>query len=229
MITKDQILEYLISDKWFRPSGSRNKISIKTKEGETVEVPRSYYHTISKGAKIIIRVSEHGTHLGTWVERADDPTKTLQNLSIVFSNDPVSRKRETRPVLIIDKDGKMITKYIYFVVEQYIYRLDSLSMKDFIKIVNKLKLLEQQGVFNDPFRKKPAKKANRTVLSPTDKDGKEISKTINNIHPRQTVVDNNRDYEVDEKGNVIRESKLIKITENDLRKIIENTIRTMLK
>lgn len=43
---------------------------------------------------------------------------------------------------------------------------------------------------------------------PNDKDGTPIPSSTNPVHPRQTVVANNPDFEVDAKGNVIKDSRL---------------------
>ena len=232
MITKEQILLFLNEDNWFRPSRSDKTITITNRDGEKIQVSQSYYHTIGSTAKITIRVSDHGTYLNTWVRRINNPSQSLQNLSVVFSNEPVNFKRITQPIISYDSQGNKIENYLYFVVEQYVYRLENLSMKDFKKIVNRIKMLEQQGVFNDPLKKKPSKKANRTVLSPTDKYDNEIPNTTNPIHPRQTAVDANRKYEVDEFGNIIRDwvenKNVIRLTESDLKRIIIETLTEIL-
>ena len=239
MLTKEQILVYLSSDTWFKPGNTTQTITIKDNDGKEKQVPKSYYHTINGGAKIKIRVSEHGTYLDTWVRRLDNPSKSLQNLSVVFSNDPIVFNRETKPVLSYDSDGNIVEKYLYFIVEQYHYRLDHLSMDDFKKIINRIKQLEQEGVFNDPFKKKPNKRANRKVLTPLDKDGKDIPNTANPIHSRQTVVSTNPDYEVNKDGVIVKDSKnlfgrIIKertlhLTESQLRQVISKSIRRTLR
>ena len=217
MLTQEQILNYLYNDDWFRQSNSKNKIRIKNEKGEQIEVPKSYYHIIRGSAKIVIRVSEHGTYLNTWIKSTNKPDKSLQNLSIVFSNKPISYKRETEPNYKIDKDGNEVEYYTYFVVEQYQYRLDTLSYKDFIKVINQLKRLEDDGVFSDPLRNKPSKKAYRNIVTPTDKFDKDIPSTNNPIHTCQTIVDKHRDKEIDKNGNII-ESKVKQLVMEELSK-----------
>lgn len=227
MLTEDKILLFLHNDKWFRPSPSQFTKIINDEDGNEIEVSKSYYHTYSGGEQISIRVSEHGTSLNTWVKRRTDPTSTLQNLSVVFSNEPVTSKVETQPDLQVDSNGNKVEKYIYFVVEQYVYRLDSISISDFKKVINRLKNLDDNTVFTDPFKKKPSKTANRKVLTPNDMDGRKISSVTNPVHPRQTVVADNPNNEVDAKGKVLPESK-IRINESQLRSIIRETIRRVL-
>lgn len=217
MITQEQILLYLNSDNWFRQSHSRDKIKIKDNNGKNIEVARSYYHVIKKSAKIIIRVSEHGTYLNTWIKASDKPTESLQNLSIVFSNKPICYRRETEPEYKLNKDGVKEKVYQYFVIEQYQYRLDTLSYKDFIKVIKQLKNLEINNVFTDPLKTKTNKRASRKVLTPTDAEGNDIPSSNNIVHPIQTVVASNPDNEVDKDGNII-EKKIREIIKEELTK-----------
>lgn len=243
MITKNDILKYLNSDSWFRPSNNPNKIPIINDNGQTVEVASSYYHVINNNAQIEIRVSDHGTKINTWVRRKEDPTVSLQNLSIIFSNDPIIVKRETQPITVKDTNGNEITKYLYFVVEQYEYRLDNLSMKDFHKIINRIKRLEQDGVFTDPFRKKPSKKANRRVITPHDEQGNKIQMPSdpNALNSRQRAVAGDENHEFDKEGNPIvdwrlrkgtvysENRKILRLSENQFKNFLSNCIENVLK
>lgn len=216
MITKESIAKFLSNDSWFRCSKSSSKIEVKNDDGTISYLPRSYYHVFkSNVAKIIIRISDHGTYLNTWVKSYTNPTNSLQNLSVVFSNGPIEfdRKIEKLP------NGKQV----YFVVEQYVYRLDNLSINDFKRVVNEIKSLDNNNVFSDPLKKNPKKRAGRSVLTPTDiNTGKDIPPSTNTVHPRQTAVANNRYKEIDKDGNVIE------ISQEDLKKIItESTFRVV--
>lgn len=208
MITQESILRYLNSDSWFTPNRSLTQVEITNENGERILVAQSYYHHLSNNSgQIEIRVSDHGTFLNTWIRRQYDPSKSLQNLSAVFSNGPVKSIRKTEPIRGVDASGKEIEQYRYFVVEQYVYKLDNLSEKDFKKVINQIKRLEQEGVFNDPLRKKPSKRANRSVLTPTDQTNQPIPPTTNAVNPRQTIVGINKDHEVDKDGKVISDSR----------------------
>ena len=96
----------LYDDPWFSPSGSVKKKTIIDEKGKTIEVHESYYRKIRGGEQILIRVSNHGTSLNTWVKRKADPSKSLQNLTVVFSNEPISSKSVIEPIEIEDTDGK---------------------------------------------------------------------------------------------------------------------------
>lgn len=153
MLSETQILLYLHTDDQFSPSKAPNKKIIKDTNGNIIYAAQSYYHNYGNGEQISIRVSNHGTALRTWIKRKVDPTRTIQNLSIVFSNELVSSKLETEPTTYVDSNGEVKTQNLYFVVEQYAYKMDSLSLKDFKKIISKLKHLDDNTVFNDPFKK----------------------------------------------------------------------------
>ena len=70
----------------------------------------------------------------------------------------------TEPVKYTDKEGKVALRYLYFVVEQYVYKMENLSKNDFIKFIKKLKLLNSDKVFKDPFKKKPNKREKRIIF-----------------------------------------------------------------
>lgn len=235
MITKDEILEYLISDNWFRPSKSPKKIKIRLKNGNELEVPKSYYHDSADG-RIMLRVSEHGTYLDTWLKKyrqtrrngnskgASDPAASLQNLSVIFADSPIKYKTGTEPYY--DKNGNEF--YRYFVVEQYQYPLSKIDIKDFKKIISTLKSIENNGVFNDPLYKQTTKRANRTVLTPRDRNNdKQIPPTTNTVNPRQSAVVNNITKEVDKDGNVL-ESVKVRLTEQQLKTILIECIKNVL-
>lgn len=229
MITTDYILRYLNNDCWFRPNKSKEKFRIKDERGNNLDVAKSYYHTFNNGM-IIIRVSEHGTYIKTWVKSNYDPSASLQNLSIVFSNGPITYKTEIEPEFAI-VNGVTKLEYKFFVIEQYEYRLDNLNEKDFKKVISQLKTLDHNVIFQDPLKKKPSKKANRRILTPTDKDGNKIPPS--NVHPRQKIVADNPDKNVDANGNLIDERKHQMVcNESELRafvrKIVEHKFHKVL-
>ena len=160
-------------------------------------VSSSYYHIIKGIGKIIIRVSNHATYLQTWFKSNNNPELSLQNLSVIFTDYPTTFNRKVEPKISFDERGKKIETYSYFIVEQYEYRIDKITIKDFNKIIKTLKSLETNGVFNDPLRKRSDVKANRRVLTPLDINGEDIP----------SAVDNNRDKEIDASGNIIKDSK----------------------
>lgn len=221
MLTVDKILLILSTDDWFIPSKSEDKITIKNDKGELLEVPKSYYHTFTDGEQIVIRVSQHGTSLNTWVKRRVDPSQSLQNLSVIFSDEPVTSTIKTEPRDFIDKYGHTVKKNIYFVVEQYVYRISQIEKSDFVKIIKRIKAISNNNVFTDPLKNKPSKLAKRTVLQPQDIDGNNIPNSNNKVHSRQTIVAANKEKEVDVNGNILSETINIK----ELIKIIEESIK----
>ena len=130
MITTDEVLLILHKDPWFRPSESEYKKKILDDNGNEIEVATSYYHDTNNFEQILIRVSNHGTWLKTWVKRKRDPSQSLQNLSVIFSNEPVKTESFTEPVRVQDEYGNISERYLYFVVEQYVYRMENLSKND---------------------------------------------------------------------------------------------------
>lgn len=116
-------------------------------------------------------------------------------------------------------------------MEEYRYKLAQISFGDFTKIMKRLKNLgdkssgQNRGVFTDPLKKKIDRAAKRTVLTPTDRFGNEIppTKDPSEIHPRQTSVAKNKEYEIDKDGNLIKESMVL--LRSKIRKIVEETIR----
>lgn len=226
MITENDVLLILHNDPWFKPSGSERKKTIVDNDGNQIEVAESYYNTIDNTGQVIIRVSNHGTALRTWIKREDDPSQSIQNLSVIFSNEPVSSNRLIEPVKMQDKNGNIVNKYKYFVVEQYVYRMDALSKKDFLSFLKKIKALDNSKVFKDLFRKKPTKKAQRTVLEPDKEDGTPVPPSTNTVHPRQRIVAQNKDYEIDAQGDIIKDSRKRRkvILESTIRRIVSEEL-----
>ena len=209
MISENDVLLILHNDDWFTPSKSEKKKTVTDKDGNVLEVAESYYHNLDGGGQIIIRVSNHGTSLRTWVKRRKNPSESLQNLSVVFSNEPVTSEVITEPFEQENESGEVVLRNLYFVVEQYVYRMDKLSISDFTKFINRVKSLDENKVFTDPFKKKPQKRALRKVLTPQTEDGEDVPPSNNAVHPRQTIVAQNREQEVDAEGNLIKETRML--------------------
>ncbi len=221
MITENDILLALSTDSWFSPSRSKKKKIIKDKDGKEQIVAKSYYHVTPGGVRVRIRVSDHGTKLETWIKRGPNPAMSLQNLSVVFSDLPINYSLNTAGQIVgTDEKGNPIKKYTYFVVEQYLYLPCNISMNDFKRIINKIKTISSSIVFNDPLYKEPKKRASRTVLTPNDEEGEAVPQSTNPVHPRQTIVANNKEKEIDANGNII--------TESELRHIIREALITVL-
>ena len=101
--------------------------------------------------------------------------------------------------------------------------MENLSINDFMKFLKRIKSLDKDKVFTDPFKKKPSKKAKRNVLTPQNKDGEDIPSTNNPINPRQAIVVQNKDFEVDADG------KLIKEINKHIERMVKESILKMLE
>lgn len=236
MVREDEILYILSQDSWFIPSRKANKKQLKNADGtpmidengKEIEVAESYYKTLHNGTQLLIRVSNHGTDLDTWVRHNPDPTLSLQNASIVFSNGISSPKLKTYPHKYIDENGNEVEGYRYFVVEEFEYNISNFDLKSVRKIINSIKNIEHfdaesEPMFQDPFENNPRKRAGVRVLTPQDSDGKDLPSATNPIHSRQEKVAINPYSKVDSKGEIIKEN-ISKIRISDIRYIISECV-----
>lgn len=245
-----QILQFINNDGWLNASKSPELAELTDSKGQKYKFPKSYYRQISGFGTIRVRVSEHGTHLNTWVKpEHGDPTQSLQNLSIVLADGVPEYSLETDPRPVPDGNGGEKLIHLYFVVEQYAYSLRQISLSDFKKILNYLKRLgdtanqDNPGVFIDPLGKKKSKRANRKVLIPTDRQGNEIPMPSdpNALNFRQRAVASDKDHEFDKEGNPIvdwrirkgtlysESRKIIRLTENQFRRLIVESVEKILR
>lgn len=230
MVTEDEILQILSQEPLLSPSESPHKKPIVDRDGSPVldsngkqlELPTSYYCSFTNGTQLIIRASNHGTDLDTWVRHNPDPTISLQNVSIVFSNKKSEPELKTEPHEYIDENGNTVKGYRYFVVEEFSYDISNFMKKDVKRIISQLKRLSEfdansEPVFKDPFKEKPKKRATPEILKPQDKDGKPIPKTTNKVSDRQSKLEESREM-----------NTKVKLSESQLRKIIrESLIRVL--
>lgn len=233
MVTEDEILLFLSNNDWFTPSRSDEKKHLKNRDGSPMKdtdgndiiVATSYYRSLANGTQVVIRTSNHGTDLDTWVRHNPDPTLSLQNASIVFSNNITEPKLKTYPHTYTNDNGEEVKGYRYFVVEEFSYNISNYDINGVKRIINSMKNLEEfdkesEAVFQDPFENNSKKRAGVAVLEPQDSDGHDIPPTNNPIHPRQTQVVNKRKSQ--------NESKLIQLSETTLKRIISESINNIL-
>lgn len=201
MVREDDILLLLYNDPWFRPNKSttqkpltdKNGRPLLDKDGNQLTVPVSYYRSFKNGTQIVVRISNHGTDLSTWVKHNPDPTKSLQNASIVFANGATTPKLKTKPYAYKDKNGKTVCGYRYFVVEEFAYAIENYNIDGIKKIINAIKKLERydknsQPVFKDPFEADPQRRAGVKILTPQDEYHRDIKQDINDVNPRQLQI-----------------------------------------
>ena len=224
MVTEDEVLQILNAEPMLSPSASPNKKPIFDRNGNPVldsngnqlELPTSYYCSFANGTQLIIRASNHGTDLDTWVRHNPDPTLSLQNVSIVFSNSKAQPQYKTEPHTYIDENGNTVTGYRYFVAEEFSYDISNFMRKDIKRVISQLRKLSEfdessEPVFKDPFENKPQKRARPDILKPQDKDGNPIPQTNNTVSDRQSKL---------EEGKRTR----LKLSESQLRKIVRESL-----
>lgn len=241
MIREDDILFCLSQDNWFIPSKSVHKKQLFNEDGtpmvddkgDEIIVPVSYYKSLRNGTQLVIRFSNHGTDLETWVKHNPNPTQSLQNVSVVFTHSIAKPKLTTNPHTYIDETGNKVNGYRYFVVEEFAYNFKNLNKKDLQKIINSIKNIENydansRPVFHDPLENKPDKHAGISVLTPQDEYGRDINPYNNNIHPRQRIVANNPNNKVDANGNIISEN-LINVTPSLIKRMITECVARIQK
>jgi|GEM_PF-3419991 len=228
MVTEDEVLQILNAEPMLSPSEShykkkifdRNGKPVLDSNGQQLELATSYYCSFTNGTQLIIRASNHGTDLDTWVRHNPDPTISLQNVSIVFSDKTAEPEYRTEPHEYLDDNGKRVKGYRYFVVEEFSYNIKNFMPKDVRKIISSLKRLSEfdeasEPVFTDPFANKPDKRAATSVLKPQDVDRNPIPKTTNTVSDRQSKLEE-------------RKHRPIKLTESTLRKVIRETLINVL-
>lgn len=213
-----RIYEFLDSDPFFQPGTDVNDnpekcIKLFDENGNEHLFSKSYYATLENGESILIRVSNHATVLDYWINFGGTPEKSLQNVCILITDEIFHFTNQISKSVIEDENGNKRRGYLYFVVEQYRYNADKISFSDFKKIIKRLKNSPNSthGVFTDPLKKDPSKRAYREILIPTDDRGRQIPRPSiesNLVNPRQLAVaeyEDDSSVEVDKNGNVINE------------------------
>lgn len=232
MIREDDVLLCLSQDNWFIPSRSVHKKQLFNEDGtpmldengDEIIVPVSFYKSLRNGTQLVIRFSNHGTDLETWVKHNPNPTQSLQNVSIVFTHATASPKITTTPHTYVDENGNKVNGYRYFVVEEFAYNYKNLNKKDLQKIINSIKKIESydensRPVFQDPLEGKVDKRAGTSVLTPQDEYGRDINPSNNNVHPRQRIVADHPNNKIDANGNIISEN-LFNVTAADIKRMV---------
>lgn len=194
-------IEQIRNDEDFSPASGSELIQYVF-NGKTIRAHTSYYKQLLTGDNILIRAAEHGTSISRWLKRKNNPQKSLQNVSIVFS--------ETTPSSNTDTDVDT-----FFIVEQYYYIVHSITKKDVDRIISQIKKIQNgedaEKVFVDPLKNNARKKAGVQILRPY-KDGKPTDVPTSGVNQRQLDILNGK----------------LKITEARLRQIIKEAIEKVL-
>lgn len=222
-----KIYEFLNSDSFFRPGTDINEtpekgIKLQDKNGNEKIFSKSYYAILDNGDIILIRISNHTTILDYWIQSGSSPEKSLQNVCILITDEIFHFSNKIEKTDIFDENGDIRKGYLFFVVEQYRYNANKISFSDFKKIIKKLKNSHntQYGVFTDPLKRDPSKRAAIDILVPRDENGHKIpipNKHSNLVNPRQIIVaeHENDNLEIDKNGNIINETEAIDMNSID--------------
>ena len=132
------------------------------------------YYKIFRNGNITnqIRVSDHGTYLRTWIDKDYDPSIST-NISIVFTkngvptndciidsqtNEPfkdcapcIDQQTQTQQPCKPRQVAGISNKKRKFVVKQFIYNWEYLSIEDIPTLVQAIKQAAFNGFYNDPF------------------------------------------------------------------------------
>lgn len=111
-----------------------------------------------------IRISNHGAHLRTWIEKDYDPSYST-NISIAFTQNGVP----ANDCLI---DTQTNNKKRTFIVKQFIYNCEYLDIEDIPTLVQAIKQVHLNGIYNDPFVGIENKAAKPTNLIPVESESK---------------------------------------------------------
>lgn len=122
----------------------------------------SYYRTYNTPKGIIqVRVSNHGTHLWTWVNNAPvNPSECYANICIVLSQDGKHNSSTTV------KANKFKGEPYTFEVTQYVYNCTLLTQNNAAIINQMIQQIPQRGEFYDPLKTDTDKHAGVYKLMP---------------------------------------------------------------
>lgn len=175
----------------------------------------SFYrvYEISNQRPIQVRISNHGTHLWTWDEKAEYAPHRGYNISIVFmSSSKGYDKSNTTVNMGIFKQGpnkdtiKVGTKPNFEVI-QYVYDCDLLTPNNITRINQFIQQIPRLKKFIDPMKTNPQKHAKVYRLTPNNVP--EIITENNNLENMKT--------------------NKIKLTESQLHKVIKESVKKVLK
>ncbi|MBQ0022138.1 MAG: hypothetical protein KBT29_02745, partial [Prevotellaceae bacterium] len=143
---------------------------------EANEHDSSYYrvYTVANQRPLQIRISNHGTHLWTWDEKAEYVPHLGYNISIVFmsSSKGYSDSNTAVNMGIFKKDanGQKIKTGIKpnFEVIQYVYDCDLLTPNNVARINQFIQQIPRLKKFIDPMKTNPQKHAKVYRLTPNN-------------------------------------------------------------
>lgn len=149
----------------------------------------SYYRTYNTPKGIIqVRVSNHGTHLWTWVNNAPvNPSECYANICIVLSQDGKHNSSTTV------KANKFKGEPYTFEVTQYVYNCTLLTQNNAAIINQMIQQIPQRGKFYDPLKTDTDKHAGVYKLMPNQAIQTMVSQSFIGIGPMQMIPQNTFD------------------------------------
>lgn len=165
----------------------------------------SFYRTyvIQGNRPMQVRISNHGTHLWTWLDKSYDPSYAI-NTCIVYSEDGSHDSNVNVDMNLKDKQNNIIGKRKPFEVIQYVYNCQLLDENDSAIINQAVQSIWKNRGYKDP-------------LTGTPKHAK-VYKLIPN-QSIETLVENNNNNKM---------KRTIHLKESELKQMIRESIRKTL-
>ena len=200
------------------------------------------YYKVFRNANLThqIRVSNHGTYLRTWIDKDYDPSIST-NISIVFTkngvptNDCLIDSQTNEPFKdcapCIDQQTQsqqpckprqvagISNKKRIFIVKQYVYNCEYLSIEDVPLLIQSIKQSASSGSFNDPFIDTENKAAKCTELTP-------IESVKDSINQRYNIIKESKQKNCNR--NMKTNKKVVRLTESKLKQMIAESIKGVL-
>ena len=209
---------------------------------ESNDYDDSFYRVYNTPRGVIqVRISNHGTHLWTWVKNAPvNPSKCYANICIVLSeNGKHNSSVEVAPNKYHNNENNPGGKPYSFEVLQYVYNCTILSMRNASIINKRIMEIPNSGCFVDPLKTDRDKHAGVYRLIPNKPIETVVSQTFVGVGPQQMIPQNTtganarpatrKTYGMD---NSIEESitmkNTIKLNEQQLRQIVAERVKKVL-
>lgn len=172
MVSFDEVISVLRSNAGFTPNQDNVIATIRDNNGFTPNEYDDSYYRVYKTPKglIQVRISNHGTHLWTWVKNAPiNPSKCLANICIVFSaNGKHNSTTGVKPDKYRGNENNPDGKSYSFEVLQYVYNCSILTPRDAGIINQRIQQIPQKGKYYDPFETNTEKHTGVYKLTPNE-------------------------------------------------------------
>lgn len=210
---------------------------------ESNDYDDSFYRVYNTPRGVIqVRISNHGTHLWTWVKNAPvNPSKCYANICIVLSeNGKHNSSVEVAPNKYHNNENNPGGKPYSFEVLQYVYNCTILSMRNASIINKRIMEIPNSGCFVDPLKTDRDKHAGVYRLIPNKPIETVVSQSFVGVGPQQMIPQNTtganarpatrKTYGMD---NSIEESitmkNTIKLNESQFHTLVRESVKKVLK